>query len=108
MPMETYKSFKPGDKYIHYTKYGGVNRGEVSSVETVTAWDFTNKCSFQKVVLLTTKGVRLNLDGSDGQIYLVLGEISERTAEEWTKFIKKSKNKKYRSDNKNIHYFDEN
>ena len=68
--------FKEGDKYIHFTKYGSVNKGEVKSCDSTTSIDTQNLCSYEKLQIITTKGIILNLDGSDGKIYKIDGEFT--------------------------------
>jgi hypothetical protein len=68
--------FKKGDKYIHFTKYGSVNKGEVQSCGSTTSIDTQNLCSYKKLHIITTKGIILNLDGSDGKIYKIDGEFT--------------------------------
>lgn len=99
--------FEVGDKYIHYTKYGGVNRGEVVGVSTTLVHDFTNKCTFEKVSILTVNGFSLNLDGSDGKIYRVQNEINEEGERRMTRLIKFATARKYRPNKKEIHNLDE-
>jgi hypothetical protein len=55
--------FEKGDNFVHFTKYGGVNKGEVASVGYISLID-------------TTNNVRLNLDGTDGKIYKIERELS--------------------------------
>ena len=99
--------FKEGDKFIHYTKYGGVNRGEVQSVSITTGWDFTKRCAYESVRILTTRGVSLNLDGTDGRIYRVKNEISEESAKKWTQSFRKTTDMKNRPNKSKIHKIDE-
>ena len=68
--------FKKGDKFIHFTKYGGVNKGEVESVGSLSIIDTTNNVVYKRAFINTTNNVRLNLDGSDGKIYKIDRELS--------------------------------
>ena len=63
--------FKKGDKFIQFTKHGGVNKGEVQELHYTTVWDTKNLCRYQSISIFTTNGVRLDLDGSDGRIYKI-------------------------------------
>lgn len=99
--------FEVGDKYIHYTKYGGVNRGEVVAVNTTYVHDFPNKCAYERVSILTNNGVSLDLDGSDGKIYRVHNEITEEAAKKWTQLFRKAKDIKNRPNKSKIHKIDE-
>ena len=38
--------FNQGDKYIHFTKYGGVNKGEVEWYGTQINWDTENMVAY--------------------------------------------------------------
>ena len=69
--------FNKGDKYIHFTKYGGVNIGEVEYYGYVTSMDTINKVKFKKYYILTTKHIRLELDGSDGRIFKIEQEYTD-------------------------------
>lgn len=100
--------FKPGDKYIHFTKYGGVNKGEVDDVHSTTVWDTKNLCRYVSISIFTTKGVRLNLDGTDGRIYKVESEMEYEKARSLDRALKIASSKKFRPSNKQIHNFDEN
>lgn len=66
--------FEKGDKYIHFTKYGGVNKGEVESFGYINI--IGNGVAYKKPYINTTNNVRLNLDGTDGKIYKIEREIS--------------------------------
>lgn len=68
--------FNTGDKYIHFTRFGGVNLGEVDSVVEVNSMDLEHGVTIVKFAIKTTKGLLLYLDGEDGQIYKVIKEHS--------------------------------
>lgn len=82
-------NFKSGDKYIHFTKYGGVNKGVVDSIGYSTCFDTANGCSYIKLHLRTTKGVVLQLDGSDGEIFKISEELSTERCQELDKLFSK-------------------
>ncbi len=106
--METINMFKEGDKYIHFTKYGGVNKGEVRELHEVNVLDTDNLCSYKKVSILTTKGILLNLDGSDGRIYKIDSEMTQERAKSIAKALIKIQDHKHRpKDLKKIHKIDE-
>jgi len=109
--METINMFEKGDKFIHFTKYGGVNRGEVEEIRELNVWDINNLCTYIKYSIFTTNGVSLNLDGSDGKIYKVKSEMSPEKANNLNMILKKASNNKYRLqlnlDDKIIHKIDE-
>ena len=63
--------FKSGDKYIHFAKYGGVNKGEVKSYGETCVIDTKNCVEYLKPHIVTTKNIVLELDGSDGTIFKV-------------------------------------
>ena len=99
--------FKKGDKFIHFTKHGGVNKGEVSDFHLTTVWDTANLCTYQSVSIFTTNGVRLDLDGTDGRIYKIDSELEESQAKKLKENFKKLSNKKHRPSNKKVHFRDE-
>lgn len=73
--------FKEGDKYIHFTKYGGINKGEVKWAGYTTVIDTTNKVKYRKHYIVTTKNISLDLDGSDGRIYKIESELTDEQCE---------------------------
>lgn len=100
--------FKKGDKYIHFTKYGGVNKGEVHELHELNVLDTDNCCTYKKPSILTTKGISLCLDGSDGKIYKIESEMSKERAEQLSKSFKRIVNRKHRPHNiSKIHNIDE-
>jgi hypothetical protein len=68
--------FKEGDIYIHFTKYGGVNKGEVKSYGETHVMDTKNCVRYLKPHIITTKNILLELDGSDGTIFKVEKEYT--------------------------------
>jgi hypothetical protein len=80
--------FKAGDNYIHFTKYGGINRGEVKWYGEVTTIDAANSVVYQKPYLVTTKNIILELDGTDGRIFKI------KLQEEMLELIEKMKHLK--------------
>ena len=69
--------FKKGDKYLHITKYGGVNKGEVEHQGAWMVVDRVNGVVYDDPFIKTTKGIYLKLGGSDGQIYKIREDITE-------------------------------
>jgi hypothetical protein len=63
--------FKSGDKYIHFTKNGSINKGEVKSYCETCVIDTINCVEYLKPYIVTTKNIVLQLDGSDGTIFKV-------------------------------------
>lgn len=106
--MEIFNMFKPGDKFIHFTKYGGVNRGEVQRLHSITVWDTKNLCKYEVISIFTTKGVKLNLDGTDGLVYKVESEMDSKEAYDFNQMMEKVTANKVRPSNKKIHVVDEN
>jgi len=66
--------FAKGEFFIHYKRYGGVNKGEVESVGHISV--ISNGVVYRRNYINTTNNVRLNLDGTDGKIYKIEREIS--------------------------------
>ena len=71
--------FKKEDKYIHFTKYGGVNKGEVEWYGTQINWDTENMVAYHIPYIRSTKGIIIHLNGEDGRVYKIAQEISEDT-----------------------------
>ena len=105
--METINMFKPGDLYIHFTNYGGVNRGVVERIDEHFSWDTGNLCIYAKYKILTTKGISLNLDGSDGKIYKVTEEMSVESAKSINRAVSKASAMKSRPHKRTIHDLNE-
>lgn len=106
--MEIINMFEKGDKYIHFTKYGGVNKGEVADIFEMNVINTNKLCKYVKFGILTTNGVRLHLDGSDGKIYKITSEMTKERAKELSKVFERVSAKKHRSSNKEIHSLNEN
>lgn len=70
--------FKPGDRYIHFTKYGGINKGEVEFEGGWLVIDRDNKSMYDRRFIKTTKGFILDLDGSDGKVYKIVEDITDK------------------------------
>lgn len=99
--------FKKGDKFIHYTKHGGVNIGEVADIHLVRSHDLKNLCIYINYSIFTTNGVRLSLDGSDGRVYKIDQELTQERADTIDKGMKIFKDRKHRPHKDLIHKIDE-
>lgn len=86
--------FETGDKFIHYTKYGGVNIGEVKEVNVVKCIDAGNKVIYDKPVIITTNNVALDTDGSDGRIYKINAFMSDGGVERLESLVNNLREKK--------------
>ena len=86
--------FESGDKFIHYTKYGGVNICEVKEVNVVKCFDTDNKVIYDKPVIITTNNVALETDGSDGRIYKINNFMSDDGVERLNNLVKNLHEKK--------------
>ena len=71
--------FKPGDRYIHFTRYGGKNQGEVKWYGEVRCINHDLKLVYSLPYIVTTKNVRLDLDGRDGRIYKIEKDLVYKT-----------------------------
>ena len=89
--------FKKGDKFIHYTKHGGVNIGEVADTHLVRSHDLKNLCVYLNYSIFTTNGVRLSLDGSDGRVYKIDEQITQEMADTLDKKLKSFQVKRHRN-----------
>lgn len=69
--------FKQGDKYIHFTKYGGVNKGEVEWYGTQINWDTDNMVAYHLPYIKSTKGIVIHLNGEDGRVFKIKEDITE-------------------------------
>jgi hypothetical protein len=89
--------YKVGDRYIHFTKYGSVNKGEVKSYGERKVIDTENCVEYLKPYIITTKNIVLELDGSDGMIFKVENEYTIEECKKMSMTIQKMveyKNKK--------------
>jgi hypothetical protein len=86
--------FEKGDKFIHYTKYGGVNIGEVKEINIIKCINTTDKVVYDRVSLITTNNVALNTDGSDGRIYKINNFMSDEGDERLDTLVKNLHDKK--------------
>ena len=78
--------FKKGDKYIHFTKYGGVNKGEVEWYGSTMNYDYENEVVYVSYYIKSTVGHVISIDGSDGRVY----KINETMDPEMLKKLKSS------------------
>ena len=69
--------FKENDGYIHFTKYGGVNKGVVRRVGETIKWDTDNMVAYHIPYIETTVGHIINLDGEDGRVFKIKKDITE-------------------------------
>jgi len=89
--------FKVGDRYIHFTKYGGINKGEVKSYGETRVIDTENCVEYLKPHIVTIKNIVLELDGSDGMIFKLENEYTIEECKKMSMTIQKMvdyKNKK--------------
>ena len=85
---------KEGDKYIHFTNRGGINKGEVKSCGSHTVIDSFNCVTYKKYHIFNTKGIMLELDGSDGKIYKVVNELTPEQGKNVLDFMEKAQEMK--------------
>ena len=69
--------FKEGDNYIHFTKYGGVNKGEVEWYGTQINWDTDNMVAYHIPYIKSTKGIVIHLNGENGRVFKIKNDITE-------------------------------
>jgi len=69
--------FKENDGYIHFTKYGGVNKGVVRRVGETIKWDTDNMVAYHIPYIETTVGHIIHLNGEDGRVFKIKGDITE-------------------------------
>jgi hypothetical protein len=88
--------FKAGDKFIHFTKYGGVNKGEVKSYGETHVIDTKNCVCYLKPYIITTKNISLELDGSDGMIFKIEKEYTEEDVKRVSTNLEKMSDYKFK------------
>jgi hypothetical protein len=71
--------FKQGDKYIHFTKYGGVNKGEVEQYGSTMNYDYENEVVYVSYYIKSTVGHVISIDGSDGRVYKINEKMDPET-----------------------------
>ena len=82
--------FEKGDKFIHYTKYGSVNIGEVKDIHITQCIDTDNKVIYDQVSIITTNNIILSLDGTDGNIYKINNFLTDDNVNNITNFIERA------------------
>lgn len=78
---------KPGDKYIHFTKYGGINKGTVVSIHETHVVSAKHGVTYNKLFIRTDKGLDIALDGSDGKVYCIENELSPERCKQISDFM---------------------
>lgn len=92
---------KPGDKYIHFTKYGGVNKGEVELIGGSLVHDPENEVVYDSRYIKSTVGFLLYLDGSDGRVYRITEDMDKEYFEKMKRISQFAKEiKRIRSEHK--------
>ena len=71
--------FKQGDKYIHFTKYGGVNKGDVEWYGSTMNYDYENEVVYVSYYIKSTVGHIISIDGTDGRVYKINEEMDPET-----------------------------
>ena len=69
-----------GDKYIHFTKYGGVNFGVVKSIWYVHLLDVDNGCMYLKPQLRNESGSNYDMT-EDGKFFKIEKEYTPEEVE---------------------------
>jgi hypothetical protein len=87
--------FKPEDRYVHFTKYGGINFGEVKWFGYKEIIDGTLGIHYRVPYISTIKNFSLSLDGSDGKVYKISHDMTPEELEKWTKLGKVRYSKEY-------------
>ena len=75
-------TFEEGDKYIHFTKYGGINKGVIKHCGVVNHIDTKNGVTYQKPYIINEKNVHYDLGGDDGKFYRVTKEYTKEECEQ--------------------------
>lgn len=69
-----------GDKYIHFTKYGGVNFGTVKEVFNQHSFDHLNKVMYLKPYIRNENGMSYEI-GKEGSFYKIHQEFTQEQAD---------------------------
>jgi len=69
--------FKEGDKYIHFTRFGSINKGTIKHIGYVGTIDTTNSVCYNRPYMVNEKNIHYELDGTDGKFYKITTEYSE-------------------------------
>jgi hypothetical protein len=69
-----------GDKYIHFTKYGGVNFGVVEEIWYVHLLDVDNGCMYLKPQLRNESGSNYDMN-EDGKFFKIEKEYTPQEVE---------------------------
>lgn len=77
--------FKPGDRYVHFTKYGSINFGEVKWFGYQEIIDGELGIHYNVPYISTIKNFHLMLDGSDGKICKISHDMTIDELERWKK-----------------------
>lgn len=77
-----------GDKYIHFTKYGGVNFGIVQEIWSVHLLDVDNGCMYLKTQLRNEKGSNYDMY-EDGKFYKIEEEYTLEQVDAIKKRVKR-------------------
>lgn len=77
-----------GDKYIHFTKYGGVNFGVVKSIWYVHSLDVGNRCMYLKPQFRNERGSNYDMT-EDGKFFKIEKEYTPEEVEAIRKNIKR-------------------
>jgi hypothetical protein len=93
--------FQPGDKYIHFTKHGGANKGEIKEYGIRLSCDFLkNRVIMEVPYIITTNSVAYDLNGKEGMFFKISKEISEDDAKKYEELFKKIQDRKTYTSNK--------
>lgn len=66
--------FKSGDRYIHYTKHGGINTGIVRKIITekvITILPDQTTIHYIRYSIINESGIIYDIDGTDGQFFKI-------------------------------------
>ena len=72
---------KSGDKYIHFTKRGSINKGTVDRIDKIHVTDTDNCCVYIKYYMVNEKNISYSLDGEDGRFYKIDKEYTKEESE---------------------------
>jgi len=89
--------FTIGSKYIHFTKYGSINFGEVKWFGYQEVVDGKLGIHYNVPYILTMKNFNLSLDGSDGKVYKISHDMTPEEIEKWTKLGQVMYSKQYKA-----------
>ena len=87
--------FKPGDRYVHFSRYGSINFGEVKWFGYQEIINGELGIHYNVPYISTMKNFHLLLDGSDGKVCKISHDMTPEELEKWKKLGQVRYSKEY-------------